>query len=230
MAELRKNSMKVRWSSLMLKNKRQSLRRKPLVFEHFLFSVLHDFPEIAISFIVVQSITHNKEIRHGEADMVNVEIQQSLCRIVQKGTDPKAFRLEGLQMLQDIADGQTRTDHILQKEDVSACDVQIKILDIGDHSMLFLILFDTDGQKIQLDGHGEMSCKIREEIDGSFEDADDDELLILIIGIDILCRFLNSFSDFVLREDCFTKIIHLQDPPIVQIAPPDCENRSCIRC
>ena len=187
--------------SLELSNeKRLSLKEKAFFYWKALFSVFHNTGEIAVLLLIIQAVAYHEEVGHGEAGEVDIDVQESLGRIIQERADFQAPGSEGLDVLEHISKGKTRADDIFHKQHVAVFDADIQILDEGDVPLAGLVPAHADGEEIHFQRHGQLPCEVGEEVYGSLEDADDHKLLLAIPGIDLRGHLGNTLLDLLLFE------------------------------
>jgi len=170
--------------------------------------------QVAILLVAIQAVPHHKTFFNAEAAVVHCHMLVSPRGLVDECGDFQASRVCFLDPLPVLAEGQSRVDNIIHQNDIFVPYLRLHVhedfeLPTADGSRSIR----GDSCKIDFAGNGEVPNEIREENEGTFQYADQEQIPLGVIRRDLRRELFDTGTDRVRVKKGSLDLLHaiLQD-------------------
>src|SRR5215204_2317256 len=145
--------------------------------------------EIPVLLIEIQSVADDETVRNLEPHVADGHVDLASLRLREERADLERGGLTGLQVANQIGEGQPRVDDVLDDEHVAPLDVHVEVLeDPDDARRLGRPRVAGDRHEVDLAGNGQVPHQVAHEEHRALEDADEQQVLPGVVVRDLFAE------------------------------------------
>ena len=160
---------------------------------------------MTVLLVKVETVTYNKFVRNGEAEIIRFNVCNSAFRFIKKGCDSDGRNVSLSEKVAEIGKGHSAVENIFNDEDVFSGKIVVKVFKNFYNTGRFgAAAIAGNGHEVDVERNGNCSHKVGHENYGTFENGNKHKIFSVIIFAYLFAHFFNCFFNVLFgNKDSF---------------------------